>query len=606
MALVPARLPASVLQSASRAAAGTLFCFVVALPTDVDLLAELATRAAGCDHFRIYSNTTFRVGDFTSKPVVRGSMSVGKSDDALATAFNAGLFDQVWRHLGTDRDCLASTWVIKVDPDTAFFPSNLRSIIALQRPALQPSVEPLLLTKVAAPSDLTNYPQMASMWATKGILLGGLEVVSASAVAQLDMAACNATGNTSRMSEDGYLWWCAVNLGIRMLPLSTAIRDSMDIYSWRRERKRCHGGFAAFHPLKTVEKYRACVQEQDEWASRTSAASLTAERVSPRLAAPAAASDVHGGGGGDSDSDSHFDDVMAAAAADSGAGTAARVTVVSICVGETATWVDICKHARANQIKYTQLHGYGLRHHGAELLRTLQRPRNTSWLKLPVLAAALSTAGVEHGFWMDSDALFVRLATPLHHVFTPAGKHVAFGADPLCSVNAGHIVLRAGSWVREMLRAAWDLYDPPVEPAIWWEQSAIAYLLGGEASECRADVLCNGCTRLLTGSDACVGHNCSHRLAGRWATGTHVFGRDHMAQGRTAFNRYNRTGFIVHFSGEAAAEKLRLMSSFSAWALQPTALAQTRFVAPSTDCAEALAMEAATRAEQEAWCGLPS
>ena len=52
---------------------------------------------------------------------------------------------------------------------------------------------------------------------------------------------------------------------------------------------------------------------------------------------------------------------------------------------------------------------------------------------------------------------------------------------------------------------AWNVWPQP-KPARWWEQAAVAFLLGGERAECRDDVQSAGCL--------------SEGVKGRWANGT--------------------------------------------------------------------------------------
>jgi len=269
-----------------------------------------------------------------------------------------------------------------------------------------------------------------------------------------------------------------------------------------------------------------------------------------------------------------FETVVALAAADITAGWTAPLTIATVCLANSDLWVSLCREARANHDAYARRHRYGLRFHS----QSLSVGREPSWWKLPILASVLRVPAVRFAFWMDSDSLFMRQATPLDAVLPPSGKSSAWPADALVSVSAGHSMMRASASAEALLRAAWALWPPP-HPRIWWEQSALVYLLGGEQSACRVDVLCNKCSAMFSGQpqSACAGHNCSRRLGGRWSESAHVFPAGYMVQDLKAFAANGQSGLVLHFAGEGS-QKAQFMSEFARLAEQPAWRERSRFV----------------------------
>jgi hypothetical protein len=272
-----------------------------------------------------------------------------------------------------------------------------------------------------------------------------------------------------------------------------------------------------------------------------------------------------------------FDAMVAVASLDAAAGWYAPLTIASMCAPHNQKWTVICAEAKGNHRAYAQRHGYGLRFHSKEL----PTGREDSWSKLPIIASVLRTAGVRTAFWMDSDALFMRQGVPLDVLLPPRGSDLAFPPDAVVSVNAGHISLRRSLTSTDFLRAVWSVYPEPPEPRIWWEQSAVAYVLGGEEPACRADVVCNVCTRLASGNppSSCAGRNCSKRLGGRFAQRTHIFPAHWMSQDIYTFEQNNRSGQVLHFAGMGDDVKARLMRKWARFAALPNNTALVDFVA---------------------------
>ncbi len=105
---------------------------------------------------------------------------------------------------------------------------------------------------------------------------------------------------------------------------------------------------------------------------------------------------------------------------------------------------------------------------------SLDRP--PAWAKVKIMRRALD----EYDFclWVDSDALIVRFtADPLSAM--PEGSYLALAPHPqgwIAAPNTGVCLLRSCQRSKDFLDAVWASAD--VVDHIWWEQAAVARLLG--------------------------------------------------------------------------------------------------------------------------------
>jgi len=158
-----------------------------------------------------------------------------------------------------------------------------------------------------------------------------------------------------------------------------------------------------------------------------------------------------------------------------------------------------------NYLSYVDANGYGLRmHRNAPCAGSTVCHRPLAWYKLPFVVAALKAPFVRNAFWSDCDSLFLT-HQPLPLELLHETQHAAFTYEPglgpfrASQVNSGHFLLRANSWSIALLSAAWEVYPPP-EPARWYEQSSLIFLLGGSRMQCRAHIFREGCYDNLSGN----------------------------------------------------------------------------------------------------------
>ena len=197
--------------------------------------------------------------------------------------------------------------------------------------------------------------------------------------------------------------------------------------------------------------------------------------------------------------------------------TSNNVTLVSLCESPDPAYSRLCELTRANFRTYASQHGYGL-HLWTSSSLTRERPQ--SWFKVAALCAALR-AGAPWALWADADTVFMQHRVPLHahlpHLLDASeeqrkhfilSRDISLLAHPF--VNMGHALIDNSEWSHSFLETAWNVWPQP-KPARWWEQAAVAFLLGGERAECRDDVQSAGCL--------------SEGVKGRWANGTALLER---------------------------------------------------------------------------------
>lgn len=112
---------------------GSLFCFTVFIPWTVEpQLLELQqaerTSIFDCDDFALYSNPAGMLGN-VQVDLLDMDMHVPRGG-RWNTFLNTPMFQLVWDVVVKDGRWRQHDWVVKADPDTVFFPSRLRDIVA--------------------------------------------------------------------------------------------------------------------------------------------------------------------------------------------------------------------------------------------------------------------------------------------------------------------------------------------------------------------------------------------------------------------------------------------------------------------------------------------
>jgi len=135
----------------------TLYCFSLMMPFGYEpgLLHEQKLRGVGiyaCDEAVVFSNTTTLMSGEPSPvevSLIPGSLAVAYGGRWM-TALNTGVFNRLWMEVIRLGRYRYHDWVVKVDPDSVFFPSRLRELIRHKSPYNEQQVQ----RRVEEPNEL--------------------------------------------------------------------------------------------------------------------------------------------------------------------------------------------------------------------------------------------------------------------------------------------------------------------------------------------------------------------------------------------------------------------------------------------------------------------
>ncbi|CAK0905795.1 unnamed protein product [Prorocentrum cordatum] len=112
----------------------TLYCWALMIPGSMEpmLLAwefENAQSFFRCDEYAVFSNQTLTVVPGLVSKTVASDLHCEKGGE-FGTALNTEIFITVWTAVVADGRYKFHDWTVKADPDSVFFPSRLRTILA--------------------------------------------------------------------------------------------------------------------------------------------------------------------------------------------------------------------------------------------------------------------------------------------------------------------------------------------------------------------------------------------------------------------------------------------------------------------------------------------
>eukprot|EP00930_Biecheleria_cincta_P060905 TRINITY_DN46488_c0_g1_i1.p1 TRINITY_DN46488_c0_g1~~TRINITY_DN46488_c0_g1_i1.p1 ORF type:complete len:355 (+),score=47.79 TRINITY_DN46488_c0_g1_i1:37-1101(+) len=253
---VPGSIPAIEAVGPQRARPPSLFCFVVVTSElDFMLLSELLPALSRCDRHAIYSNVSMPFRQDETIAAIRGPAQV----DIQSTIFgpiadNWPVFAQVWRYIAQSGPYRSADWIVKVDPDTVFFPERVRRVLS-RLPTLA-AQEPTVITNPCRPPLVL----------VNGCFFGGMMILSRGVVEQYlaHEKICDLVLASTHIAEDGYMHRCAAeHMAAKQVVLEGLIYAGYK-YDQQCEAKDADSSSAwlsAFHPFKTVEAYRNCLRK---------------------------------------------------------------------------------------------------------------------------------------------------------------------------------------------------------------------------------------------------------------------------------------------------------------------------------------------------------
>lgn len=222
----------------------SLLCATVMLPWtyEVDLIEMQLARKEGivaCDEFVVYSNPQQSLARGT---VIARDLHMDlhcHKGGEYYTYINTPVFQKFWDRLIADGEFKSHAWIVKVDPDTVFFPNRLRQLL-----------RGISETHSGGGLFLNNC-QLG--------LHGPIEVTSRRA---LEIYRDHHYACPRPPQEDTYVQECFQHIGVSK-------RDVWDLLAERDCRRdgfvkdpewhKCASRHAAFHPFKSVSAYLGCL-----------------------------------------------------------------------------------------------------------------------------------------------------------------------------------------------------------------------------------------------------------------------------------------------------------------------------------------------------------
>jgi len=272
--LAPPLLAPPLLAAKISADPTSLFCFMVLQPPpsyEFEVAKYLLREGLGifaCEAWRVYS-------DRWSQPIALGSWAelpvetipIPGPEAYYSTKlfehrllFNADVFYRAWEHILKDGIYQQYAFTVKVDPDAVFMPHRLKAQLHTSGRLDVPDV--------GRGKFFLNCPDFEA----EGSFQGPLEVISQQAVRTFGSGKwkCFKAGLVD-MPEDISIKDCMLKLGVERLALFGALYDRdcpRPEFHWWVD---CSlPGWAAYHPVKGVENYKACygkAKAQDHVAS---------------------------------------------------------------------------------------------------------------------------------------------------------------------------------------------------------------------------------------------------------------------------------------------------------------------------------------------------
>lgn len=229
-----------------------LFCFMAVRSTgnEAKLVRHQALIGAGifaCDRHAVFSDRAVRLTNaVATRPLKNFTARLGVAGALTATWVNTAGFEEAWAAVAETKGIWDHDWVVKVDPDTVFFPMRLAMLLHRSASSLEAADRGagVYLRNCAAPAPGALQ------------LYGSIEVVSHRALGQLTNRGGRCEGpDLLRMGEDMWLQRCLDSLGATGVQRDDILRDG---YCPVAGEKACTFGAVAFHPYKAVAQWNAC------------------------------------------------------------------------------------------------------------------------------------------------------------------------------------------------------------------------------------------------------------------------------------------------------------------------------------------------------------
>lgn len=230
----------------------TLFCFLAMQSSGLELhvVQQQVKDKAGifsCSDYKVFSDKelllgsdvkTMKLEQFAARSAVKGALT--------ATWVNTDAFTEAWEAVMSDSRAWNHDWVVKVDPDTVFFPARLQ--VRLRDLASKTEEE-----------GKGNGAYLRNCNTDALQLYGSLEVISREALQRLRHRGIMCDGaDNKRMGEDMWIQRCLDRIGVAGIDAWDVLEDSYCPATNKGPQQPCKFGAAAFHPYKATQQWSDC------------------------------------------------------------------------------------------------------------------------------------------------------------------------------------------------------------------------------------------------------------------------------------------------------------------------------------------------------------
>jgi hypothetical protein len=197
-----------------------------------------------CDRYEVFSEGENEVGPGPPRvlSVDIGSTKVGWGGP-YHNALNSGVFERAWRAVFTSYKYYSMDWTVKVDPDTVFLPSRLRTHLHHKK----------------ADPDANVYLNDCDQG-----LHGPIEIVSKGGMDHfrkgIDSCVASLSKEWTWAGEDVFLRHCFGMLKISRVDDFKLLSET--VCMWQDPiHKGCGTGHISFHPFKNEDSYFKCLKQ---------------------------------------------------------------------------------------------------------------------------------------------------------------------------------------------------------------------------------------------------------------------------------------------------------------------------------------------------------
>jgi len=208
---------------------------------------EEQTSLFGCDEYTVYTNQSLAAWTGFEVSVVNVDLDCQRGGE-MQTQLNVHIFEVVWQKVISDGRFRLHSWTVKVEADTVFFPTRLRSVLSWYT---DPDLEPR--------GVYLNNCQFG--------LLGPIEVFSRTTVEVLGMGWQDCR-KYFRMACSGPCWWSEDLFIDQCLSQVLHVKRESEYSLLSAEKCSPPEGWmscedhskVAFHPFKDPESYQSCLE----------------------------------------------------------------------------------------------------------------------------------------------------------------------------------------------------------------------------------------------------------------------------------------------------------------------------------------------------------